>query len=90
VHRRVHVRAVVRGDMDILDGPTFALRQVFNAQAGKDFAQQRRGLGMIVILDLRSHKRWIEHRIVIKRCRNIHDACGQLHGCLPSSLTFGV
>ncbi len=68
--------------MDILDRPAFAIGQVFNAQAGKYFAQQRRGFGVSVVLDLRPHKRRIEHGVVIERCRNIHDAPGQVHGHL--------
>jgi hypothetical protein len=49
------------GDVHVLDGPAFA--QILNAQAGEDFAQQRRRFGMAPLLDLRPHERRVEHRV---------------------------
>ena len=44
--RRVHMRAVVGGELDLFDRPAFAIRQILAAQAGKNLAEQRRSIGI--------------------------------------------
>jgi hypothetical protein len=69
----------VGSDVHVLDRPAFAVRQVLDAQARKNVRQERRGLGVRAVLDLRPHERRIEHRVVIEQRRDIDDAAGQFH-----------
>ena len=79
VDRRVHMRAVMRRQLDVLDRPAFAVRQILAAKAGKQLAQQRRGIGVALVLDLRPHEGRVVHRLVFERRRQIDHAAGQFH-----------
>jgi len=47
---------------------------------GNKLEQQRRGIGVAAVLDLRPHERRVEHRVVVERRRNVDDAAGWVHG----------
>src|ERR1700733_3446489 len=82
MNRRVHMRAVMRGKLDLLDRPALAVGQILLAQTWKQLEQKRRGLGIADILDLRPHERRIVDRFVFERRRQIDDPAGQFH-CFP-------
>ena len=65
--RRVHVRAVMRRQLDLLDSPALAVRQILAAKAGKKIAQERRRIGIAAVLDLRPHERRIVDGLVFER-----------------------
>jgi hypothetical protein len=66
MNRRIHMRAVMRGERDLFDRPGLAVRQILAAQAGKQLAQERRGLGIAAVGDFRPHERRVVDRFVFK------------------------
>src|SRR5204863_131122 len=78
------VRAVVGRDVDALDRPALAVRQIGGCQAREECAHLRRALLVIEIGDLRLGARRVGGDIALQRNGNIDDAAG--HGVLPSEL----
>jgi hypothetical protein len=67
MERRIHMRAVMRGERDLFDRPGFAVRQILAAQAGKQLAQERRGLSVAAVDDFRPHERRVVDRFIFER-----------------------
>ncbi|HZT25055.1 MAG TPA: hypothetical protein VFA57_05055, partial [Pseudolabrys sp.] len=84
------MRAVVGGEVDLLDRPAFAVGQLLRFQAGKQRRQQRAGVLAGLVLNFRPHKGRVEHGVVVERDRDVDDTAGQVHcGLAPEAVMCG-
>src|SRR5262249_49742500 len=64
---RIEMRAVVGREIDLLDRPPLAVRQVLRLQAGKERQHARQALLVIDVLDGRMVARRVGRHIVLQR-----------------------
>src|SRR5712692_2440857 len=100
VHRRmemigrVEMGAVVGREIDVLDRPALAVRQVFLLEAGEEAGDLAGRILVLVILDLRPERRGIGDHVVLEIDGEIYEAT--LHEGLPPqdgnglSVAYGV
>ena len=79
MNRRIHVRAVMRRQLDLFDCPGLAVRQVLAAQAGKQLHHKGCGLGIAAVGDFRPHERRVVDRFIFKRRREVDNPTRQFH-----------
>ena len=75
---RVEMGAVVGREIDVLDRPALAVRQVFLLEAGEETRDLAGRVLVLVILDLGPERRGIGNDVVLEIDRQIDEAT--LHG----------
>src|SRR5262245_65152473 len=77
---RVHVGAIMAGELEDFESPAFAAGKILLPQARKGREQHRSVLDIAQISDLRPHEGMIEYGLVVERRGQIEHAAWHFHG----------
>src|SRR5262245_45434382 len=77
---RVHVRAIVAGELEDFERPAFAARKILLPQAGEGREQHRGIFDIAQISDLRAHEGMVEYGLIVEWRGQVEHAAWHFHG----------